>query len=88
MPNIKSACKRMKTSRIKQQKNSAEKSALKTLIKKTLSAVAEKKKTEADKLLISAFSAIDKAAKHNIIHKKTAARKKASLSLKVNKISR
>ncbi len=38
-----------------------------------------------EKLVSEAFSSIDKTAKNNIIHKKTAARRKSRLMLSVNK---
>ncbi len=87
MPNLKSSIKRMKTSREKHEQNKAEKSALKTIIKKILTSVDEQKTDEAVTMLKTAFSAIDRAAKKNIIHKNNAARKKSLLSTKVNKIT-
>jgi small subunit ribosomal protein S20 len=83
MPNIKSAIKRMHTSRKKRDLNKAEKSAMKNCVKKTIGLAEEKNQEQAKEMLSKSFSLIDKAAKKNIIHKNNAARKKAKLSVTV-----
>jgi small subunit ribosomal protein S20 len=87
VPNIKSAIKRMHTSKKRYEKNIAQKSELKTQIKKTLKAIKEKDVTLAEQLLKVSCSLIDKCSKNNIMHKKTASRKKAGLASKVYKLS-
>lgn len=56
---------------------------IKTDLKKTLkqfSVAAESKKAEAAELLKNVYKKLDKAAKRNVIHKKTAARRKAKFA--------
>ncbi len=60
---------------------------MKTMIKKVELLVKEGKKAEAEKLLPEVMSAIDTAAKKNIIHRKNADRKKAKVSKLVASIS-
>ncbi len=64
----------------KKSVNDRRKKALKESIKGIEKLVKEKKKDEAKKLLSSAYSAIDKAAKKGVIKKNNASRKKARLS--------
>lgn len=87
MPNIKSAKKRVITSRASAVRNAAAKSSLKTDVKKIKEAIAEG--TEAvTEMFKNTTSAIDKAVKKNIIHKNTAARKKSRLAKAVNKVTK
>lgn len=84
MPNIKSAKKRVSLSRIANERNKMEKSALKTTIKKFDAAVASGDKEEAATAYTAAVVAVDKAVNKGILHKNNAARKKSSLTLKKN----
>ena len=84
MPNIKSAKKRVLVIEKKTAVNKAVKSALKTQIKKFLAAVTAGNKEEATKLYPETVSAIDSAASKGILHKNTAANKKAKLAKKLN----
>ena len=83
MPNIKSAKKRVLVNAAKTAQNKATKSNLKTVIKNAELALAnnDEHKAEAVKL---AVKKIDQAAHKNILHKNTAARKKAHLATKLN----
>lgn len=83
MPNIKSQIKRDATNAKANEKNSAEKSRLRTAAKKVEAFVKEGKKEEAVKALGEAISLLDKAAQSGIIAKNAADRKKASLQKKV-----
>jgi len=56
------------------------KTRMKTLIKKVMKLAKEGKKEEVEKVLPEAFKAVDMALKRHILHKKTAARRKSSLS--------
>ena len=87
MANIKSAKKRVLTSKVRQEKNKAVKSGVKTAVKKVLAAVEAGDKETATRQLLHATSVIDKAAKKGVLHKNTASRKISRLSLAVNKIS-
>lgn len=80
MANIKSAKKRVLVTEKKTQQNKAVKSALKTQIKKFLSAVNAGDKETATALYPETVSAIDSAASKGIIHKNNAANKKAKLA--------
>lgn len=83
MPNIKSAKKRVLVTEKKNEQNRMLKSALKTAVKKFLAVVESGDKEAATKLLPVTFSEIDSAASKGIIHKNTAANKKAKLSKKL-----
>ena len=86
MPNIKSAKKRVLVIEKKTMRNKAIKSALKTQVKKFLSAVEAGDKELATKLFPETVSAIDAAATKGVIHKNTAAHRKSAMTLKLNKI--
>lgn len=79
MPITKSAKKAVRGSLRKKAYNDRWKRAMKETIKK-IKKLAKTDKTEASKMLSSAFKAIDKAAKRGIIKKNNAARKKSHLS--------
>ena len=87
MPNIKSAMKRDEKSKLQNMKNKAEKSALKTNLKKFEAAVAEGNREQADSAYQAAVQSIDKAAGKGILHKNAAARKKSQITLKMNKLA-
>lgn len=84
MPNIKSSAKRDALAKAKNAKNRAEKSALKTAVKKFDAAVAEGNKEAAQSTFKVAVKAIDKAAGKNLIHKNNAANKKSKMAGKLN----
>ena len=70
MPNIKSAKKRVLIGEVRNARNKATKSELKTAIKKFEAAAAEGNRTEAK----------------GVLHKNTAAHRKSAMTLKLNKI--
>lgn len=80
MPITQSAKKALRGSARKKAMNDRNKKIVKESIKKIEKLVKEKNKPDAKKLLSSAYSAIDKAAKKGIIKKNNASRKKARLS--------
>lgn len=84
MPNIKSAKKRVLLSEARNARNKAERSALKTTLKKFDAAVAEGNRTEAEGAYKVAVKTVDKAAAKGILHKNNAAHKKSALTLKLN----
>jgi len=86
MANIKSAKKRILVSEIRAARNKAQKSAVKTYVKKVEAAVEAKDVEAAKAALLVATAAIDKAAKKGIYHKNTASRKVSRLSKAVNGI--
>ena len=80
MPLIKSAIKRARQNTVRQDRRKPVKSLMKTMIKKMEDMVKAGKKADAEKLLPETYKAIDMAAKINILHKNTAARKKSSMA--------
>lgn len=87
MANIKSAIKRIQVAERNRLRNKAYKSAVKTLMKKYLTAVdtyaanpTPEAKQEVDKHMSAAFSKIDKAVKCKVLHRNNGARKKSSLA--------
>lgn len=83
MPNIKSAKKRVKVIATKTAKNKANRSALKTEIKKANVAI-ETGAENKDQLVKSAVKSIDQAVAKGLLHKNTAARRKSALAKKAN----
>ena len=86
MPNIKSAKKRVLIPEVRNARNKATKSELKTAIKKFEAAAVDGDRTEAEGTYKVAVKAIDKAAAKGLMHKNNAAHKKSALTLKLNKI--
>ena len=87
MPNIKSSKKDVIQSKIAYEKNKADKSALKTAVKKFEAAVVNGEKAAAEVAHKNAIQAVDKAVTKGILHKNTAARKKSSMTLQLNKLA-
>ncbi|WP_022668328.1 30S ribosomal protein S20 [Desulfospira joergensenii] len=83
MANHKSAKKRAKQSQVRRLRNKSAKTSLKTLEKK-VRAAKEAGEDAKDELMRQTQSALHKAAKKGIIHKKTASRKISRLSKLVN----
>ncbi len=80
MPIIQSAIKRMRQSRVRQDRRMPSKTYMKTMLMKLEEAVKAGKTDEALKMLPEAYKAIDMAAKRHIIHRKNAAHKKSRLA--------
>ena len=74
MPNIASAKKNMRKSRAATVRNRAQRSALRTALKRAQASDA----TPANKL--AAVKLLDRAARKRLIHKNTAARRKSQLT--------
>lgn len=83
MPQHKSAIKRLRQNKKRNKHNRARRSKMKTLIKEVMSST-DKKTAEAK--LKEAVSFIDRVSQKNIIHKKTADRKKSQLTRHVNNL--
>ncbi len=77
MANHKSSIKRARQTVVRTERNRAEKSRIKTLRKKTLGAIALGDKETAAKVSAEFSSAVDKAAKRNVIHANKAANLKS-----------
>ena len=84
MPNIKSAKKRVKIIEKKTLTNNMIKTGYKSAVKKFEEAITAGKIDEAKVLFSEATKKIDQACTKGVIVKNTAARKKSSLSKKLN----
>ena len=87
MPNIKSSKKDVISSKIAYEKNKANKSELKTNLKKFDAALESGDKAAAEAAYKVAVKAVDKAVLKGLLHKNNAARKKSSMTLKMNKLA-
>jgi small subunit ribosomal protein S20 len=86
MPNTKSAERRVRNSERKRLHNRSVTSRLKSLERKFNDALTAKNKDEANQALTVVTSALDKAVKSGVIHRRTADRKKSRLALRLNKV--
>ncbi len=86
MPNIKSAEKRVLIGKVRNARNKAEKSELKTNLKKFDAAVAEGNREAAESAYKVAVSNVDRAAADGVIHKNNAAHKKSKMTVKLNNL--
>ena len=87
MPNIKSSKKDVIRSKIAYEKNKADKSEMKTVIKKYEAALDSGDKATAEVAYKAAIQIVDKAVSKGILHKNTAARKKSSMTLRLSKMA-
>ena len=87
MPNIKSSKKDVIRSKIAYEKNKANKSELKTELKKFDAAVESGDKAAAEAAYKAAVKTVDQAVVKGILHKNNAAHKKSSMTLKVNNMA-
>jgi small subunit ribosomal protein S20 len=83
MPQNKSAIKRVRQNKVRNEHNTSRRSKMRTLIKKVL---VETDKANAEVLLKEATSYIDRMSVKGIVHKNNAARKKARLTKYVNNL--
>ena len=86
MPNIKAAKKRVQIGEMRNARNKAATSELKTAIKKFEVAAADGNRTEADGAYKVAVKKVDQAVAKGILHKNTAAHRKSAMTLKLNQI--
>lgn len=83
MANIKSQIKRNRQNEARRVRNKAVSTALKTASKKVRSAAANGDTQEVGGLLRQASRDLDKAVSKGVVHKRTAARRKARLARQV-----
>lgn len=86
MANIKSAIKRIRRTKRQTAVNVNNRSAMRTTVKKLRTALDEGSAEEAEKLLPSTVSALDRSVQKGIMKKNTASRLKSRLSTRVNKL--
>lgn len=87
MPNIKSAKKRVSVSAIENARNRADRTRLKTVLKKFDAAIAGEDKKVITEVYLEAVKLIDQSAAKGILHKNTAARRKSSITRKYNAVA-
>ena len=87
MPNIKSSKKDVIRSKVAYETNKADKSALKTAMKKYDAALVSGDKAAAEAAYKVAVKAVDQAVIKGLLHKNNAARKKSSMTLKLNALA-
>lgn len=87
MANIKSALKRAKTNEKARMRNKAVRTNVKTVTKQFFAAVETGDATKAQEAYNLAAKKLDQAASKGVIHKNSAARKKATLANAMNKLS-
>ena len=83
-----SALKEARKTKKRTAKNVAEKSRIRTAVKKVEAAIKKGDAKLALELLNIVYSQWDRAAKKNVIHKKAASNQKARLSKKISKMSK
>ncbi len=83
MPQRRTAIKDLRKSHTKHLQNQQIKTDLKKTVKKFTAAISDKK-ADAKDLLKEVYKKFDKAAKRNVMHKKTAARRKALFARTLN----
>ena len=87
MPNIKSSKKDVLRIKVAYEKNKADKSELKTTVKKFDAAVEGGDRAVAEAAYKLAVKAVDQAVIKGLLHKNNAARKKSSMTLRLNKLA-
>ena len=80
MPNKESTKKRVRQDEKRRIRNRALKSEARTYMKRVMQAVEAKDLAQAEQVLKTASSKLDKIAKHNLWHPNNVARKKARLA--------
>jgi small subunit ribosomal protein S20 len=81
--NIKSAEKQNRQRIKRQARNTAQKTAMRTAVKRVRAAIGKKKTADAQKALLSAIKAIDRAASKGVVKRGTASRSVARLTVAV-----
>ncbi len=87
MPNIKSSKKDVISSKIAYEKNKADKSELRTALKKFNAAVVAGDKAAAEAAYKLAVKTVDQGVSKGLLHKNNAARKKSSMTVQLNKLA-
>ena len=80
MPNTASAKKRIRQDNVRTLRNKERRSRMRSTARSVREAVEAGDKAAAQAALVDAYKAIDKAAKHNVIHANAAGNKKSNLS--------
>jgi len=84
MPNIKSSAKRALIGKARNARNKADRSALRTTLKKFDAAAGSGDSAAAAASHKLAVKSVDRAVSKGLIHKNNAARKKSKMAIKMN----
>ena len=84
MPNIKSAEKRAQIGAVREARNKANRTRLRTTLKRFDAAVVGGNREEAASAYKAAVKTVDKAVSKGLVHKNNAARKKSSLTKRLD----
>lgn len=87
MPITKQAIKRMKQDRVRRDRNRQYINHMKSMIKLILGYISKNEFDKAKKILPEVASAIDNAAKKNLIHRNNAAHKKSRIEKALSKVT-
>ena len=87
MANIKSSAKRVLVAKRNAERNKADRSALKTCIKKFEAAAAESNRENAEVAYKAAVKSVDRAVSKGLLHKNNAAHKKSRMAAKMNALA-
>ena len=87
MANIKSSAKRDEKSKELRAKNRADKTELKTMIKKFDAAVVDGNREAAESAYKVAVKTVDRAAGKGLLHKNNVAHKKSAMANKLNEMA-
>jgi len=87
MANIKSAKKRILIGRANEARNKANRTFLRTTLKRFDAAVTSGNRPEADEAYKTAVKTVDKAVTKGLLHKNNAARKKSSLARRLGSMA-
>ena len=87
MANHKSALKRNRQSLVRRDRNRANRTRVKTAVKKIDTAIEAESVEQAQEALVAAVPIIERAAEKGAFHKKTASRKVSRLTKRVNKFA-
>lgn len=87
MANIASAKKRARTSEVNRARNSAQRSMVRTTIKKVVKAIEAKDKATAELAYAAMVPVLDRYADRGLVHKNKAARHKSRLTLAIRALA-
>jgi len=87
MANIKSSAKRAEIGKVREARNKANKTYLKTTLKRFDAAVVGGDRAGADDAYQTAVKTVDKAVSKGLLHKNNAARKKSNLTKRLSSMA-
>ena len=87
MANIKSAIKRIRSSKRKQVRNLAVRTRARSAVRDAREKIGSANPEEAAQAIREAYSALDRAAQKGVLHKRNAARRKSRLMKRLAKMT-